>query len=88
MKRKRNYLRICFHPTILWLFFSAIPVSAHPHMFIDVMAKFMFADSMLSGMNIFRDIDEMTSASLIEELDVNRNGTFEMSEYCLSVLQP
>jgi ABC-type uncharacterized transport system substrate-binding protein len=58
-----------------------VPVSAHPHLFIDIMAKFMFSDSTLSGVNIFWDMDEMYSASLMEEFDLNKNGTFEKSEY-------
>lgn len=60
--------------------FSA-SVSAHPHLFIDIMAKFMLTDSMLSGVNVFWDFDEMYSATLIEEFDVNGNGTFEKPEY-------
>jgi ABC-type uncharacterized transport system substrate-binding protein len=61
---------------------GSIPtVNAHPHLFIDVMAKFMFADSVLSGVNIFWDLDEMTSAPLIEEFDLNGNSTFEKTEY-------
>lgn len=58
-----------------------VPVSAHPHLFIDVMAKFMLTDSTLSGVNVFWDIDEMTSAGLIDEFDLNRNGRFEKKEY-------
>jgi ABC-type uncharacterized transport system substrate-binding protein len=52
-----------------------------PHLFIDIMAKFMFSDSILSGVNIFRDMDEMYSASLMEEFDLNKNDTFEKSGY-------
>ena len=60
---------------------SIVTVNAHPHLFIDVMAKFMFADSVLSGVHVFWDIDEMSSASLIEEFDLDRNGKFEKTEY-------
>jgi ABC-type uncharacterized transport system substrate-binding protein len=59
----------------------AMTTGAHPHLFIDVMAKFMFSDSTLSGVNVFWDIDEMSGASLIEEFDFNHNGSFEKNEY-------
>jgi ABC-type uncharacterized transport system substrate-binding protein len=41
----------------------------------------MLTDSTLSGINVFWDLDEMTSAGLIEEFDLNRNNRFEKSEY-------
>lgn len=54
---------------------------AHPHIFVDVMAKFILTDSTLSGVNVLWDFDEMTSAPLIEEFDINGNGRFEKQEY-------
>ncbi|MBN1308057.1 MAG: DUF1007 family protein [Chitinispirillaceae bacterium] len=66
-------------PFVLWL--PVLPLSAHPHLFIDVMAKFMLTDSTLSCFNVFWDMDEMYSASLIDEFDLNRNNQFEKEEY-------
>ncbi|MBN1574994.1 MAG: DUF1007 family protein [Chitinispirillaceae bacterium] len=63
------------------LFCGVIALSAHPHLFIDVMAKFMLTDSTLSGINVFWDMDEMYSASLINEFDLNRNNRFEKDEF-------
>ena len=60
---------------------SPQPAEAHPHLFIDVSAKFMLTDSTLDCVNVFWDLDEMTSAGLIEEFDANRNNRFEKQEY-------
>lgn len=53
---------------------------AHPHMFIDVMAKFMLSDDVLRGINMFWDFDEMNSAMLMEDFDVNNNNRIDPDE--------
>lgn len=50
-------------------------------MFIDVMAKFMINDTVLTGFHVYWDFDEMNSAMLVEEFDKNGNGRFEKEEY-------
>lgn len=62
---------------------SPQPAEAHPHLFIDVSAKFMLTDSTLDCVNVFWELDEMTSAGLIEEFDANRNNRFEKQEYTI-----
>ena len=66
---------------VLWSVFCSAPAAPHPHLFIDVAAKFMITDSTLSMFNVFWDMDEMYSASLIEEFDCNGNNLFERDEY-------
>jgi ABC-type uncharacterized transport system substrate-binding protein len=66
---------------IICLLCCVFALSSHPHLFIDVMAKFMLTDSTLSGFNVFWDMDEMYSASLIDEFDLNRNNRFENEEF-------
>ncbi|MBD3355997.1 MAG: DUF1007 family protein [Chitinivibrionales bacterium] len=58
----------------------ATGAGAHPHMFIDVRAKFMLTDTSLSGVHLYWDFDEMNSAVFIEEFDRNRNNRFESDE--------
>lgn len=41
----------------------------------------MLTDSTLDCVNVFWDLDEMTSAGLIEEFDTSRNNRFEKQEY-------
>ncbi|MFP4014177.1 MAG: DUF1007 family protein [Chitinispirillaceae bacterium] len=67
---------------ILVIFCAALmnTAHAHPHMFIDVMSKFMVNDSALTGFYVYWDFDEMNSAMLIEEFDKNGNGRFEKEE--------
>ena len=67
-------------PVILYCQLFATFSSAHPHLFIDVTGKFLLTDSTVSGFNVFWDIDEMTSAGLIEEFDLNHNRRFEKNE--------
>ena len=73
-------MRALYFATLFLCFFTAAAFS-HPHLFIDVMVKFMLTDSTLSGFNVFWDMDEMYSASLIDEFDINRNNRFEKEEY-------
>lgn len=81
MKTKLQPFKSSVCTLVFLLCTFSVTVSAHPHLFIDISAKFMFSDSILSGVNIFWDMDEMYSASLMEEFDLNKNGTFEKSEY-------
>lgn len=76
LKRKLLFLIVS---TVLC---AVIPnrTEAHPHMFIDVMSKFMITDTSLAGFYIYWDLDEMNSAMLIEEFDKNGNGRFEKAE--------
>ena len=66
---------------VIYLLCGVLGLSAHPHLFIDVMVKFMLTDSTLSGFNVFWDMDEMYSASLVDEFDLNRNNRFEKEEF-------
>jgi ABC-type uncharacterized transport system substrate-binding protein len=53
---------------------------SHPHMFIDVAAKFMITDTSLAGFWVYWDFDEMNSETLIDEFDANKNRRFEPAE--------
>ncbi len=53
---------------------------AHPHMFIDVSAKFVLTDSTLAGFHVYWRFDEMNSAIFTDEYDKNGNNQFEPDE--------
>ncbi len=60
--------------------FAIHAAQAHPHMFIDVMAKFMLSDDCLRGITLHWYFDEMNSAMLLEDFDANKNGRIEPEE--------
>ncbi|MFP4416247.1 MAG: DUF1007 family protein [Chitinivibrionales bacterium] len=77
----RGFSLSCTHLLLLFLFTGGIQkASAHPHMWIDVQAKFMLTDSSLSGFYLYWTFDEMNSAMFTETYDANANGRFEPSE--------
>jgi ABC-type uncharacterized transport system substrate-binding protein len=76
---------ICRCVTLGLLLFTTMMVlptksSAHPHMFIDAMVKFMVTDTSLAGFYVYWDFDEMYSASLRDEFDTNGNKRFDPDE--------
>lgn len=75
---KRN-LHFFLIITVILCFCSS--AYTHPHMFIDVMAKFMINDTALSGFYVYWDFDEMNSTMIIDDFDANKNGRFEKVEY-------
>ncbi|MDG5814860.1 DUF1007 family protein [Chitinispirillales bacterium ANBcel5] len=64
---------------LLMLLFS-ISLLAHPHLFIDVSARFVINDSGLDGIQVLWEIDDMNSAMMVEHYDRNSDGVFDESE--------
>lgn len=62
------------------LFFFPAVTEAHPHMFVDVSAKFVLTDSTLAGFHVYWKFDEMNSAIFTDEYDKNGNNQFEPNE--------
>ena len=78
MKNLRNITRIYKSFLLLSFFFAS--VFSHPHLFIDVSAKFAITDSGLSGIYTYWKLDEMNSAIIKDFYDKNNSGIFEKRE--------
>jgi ABC-type uncharacterized transport system substrate-binding protein len=78
VKNLRNCTRI--DNAFLLLFFFFASVFSHPHLFIDVSAKFAITDSGLSGIYTYWKLDEMNSAIIKDFYDKNNSGIFEKKE--------
>lgn len=78
LKSRRNYNRLYITLLLLSFFFSYS--FSHPHLFIDVSAKFTLNDSGLSGIYTYWKLDEMNSAIIKDFYDKNSNGIFEKNE--------
>jgi ABC-type uncharacterized transport system substrate-binding protein len=61
-------------------FASAGPASAHPHVWINAVATFLFEDGMLVGVRHHWEFDEMFGSYVIEEQDADRNGKLDGAE--------
>lgn len=62
------------------LLVSALPLSAHPHMFFTNHAEFVWDGATLKGVYIEWVFDSFFSADLISGYDVNGDGAFSASE--------
>lgn len=70
----------CIHLLLLSVFLAcaaAAPARAHPHIWIDAVATFVFADSKLTGLRIQWTFDELFSSALREQFDPNKTGKFD-----------
>lgn len=65
---------------ILIFLFPNISAFSHPHVFIDNAFTFIFDDNSLAGIRVKWIFDEMFSASVIMDFDINRNNIFEENE--------
>jgi ABC-type uncharacterized transport system substrate-binding protein len=59
---------------------SARPASAHPHIWIDVVATVLFDNAKVTGVRFQWTFDEFFSAGVISEFDKNKNKKFEPAE--------
>ena len=78
LKNQRKYNQSYKASLLLSFFFAS--VFSHPHLFIDVSAKFAINDSGLSGIYIYWKLDEMNSAIIKDFYDKNNSGIFEKKE--------
>jgi ABC-type uncharacterized transport system substrate-binding protein len=56
------------------------PAAAHPHVWINAVATFLFADRMLVGMRHHWEFDEFFGSSVIQEHDANGDGELDPAE--------
>src|SRR5262245_9759792 len=56
------------------------PVVAHPHVWIDAVATFLFAERKLVGLRHRWEFDEFFGSFVIEEHDIDRDGAFDAAE--------
>ncbi len=63
---------------MLWLW--PLQLLAHPHVFIENQATFLFDDKGLAGIRLKWVFDDMFGASFIMDYDMNGNGNFEPAE--------
>ena len=56
------------------------PAEAHPHIWIDVVATFVFDNAKVTGVRFQWTFDEFFSAGVISEFDKNRNKAFDGAE--------
>lgn len=59
---------------------GAAPAAAHPHVWIDASATFIFADAKLAAVAHRWTFDEVLSAVFAREFDKNRDKTFDQAE--------
>ena len=56
------------------------PAAAHPHVWINAVATFLFEDRMLVGVHHHWEFDEMFGSYVIEEHDANGDGKLDRAE--------
>jgi ABC-type uncharacterized transport system substrate-binding protein len=56
------------------------PAAAHPHVWINAVATFLFEDRMLVGVHHYWEFDEMFASLVIEEQDADRDGKLNGDE--------
>lgn len=66
--------------SLIFISFISIPVSSHPHMFINIAMKLMLSDTGLLCIHTYWEVDEMNSAIILDYYDNNNNGRFEKNE--------
>ena len=59
---------------------AAGPAAAHPHVWINAVATFLFEDRMLVGVRHHWEFDEMFGSYVIEEQDADRDGKLDRAE--------
>jgi len=59
---------------------GAGPAAAHPHVWINAVATFLFEEGMLVGVRHHWEFDEMFGSYVIEEQDADRNGKLDGAE--------
>jgi ABC-type uncharacterized transport system substrate-binding protein len=59
---------------------SAGPAAAHPHVWINAVATFLFEDRMLVGVRHHWEFDEMFASYVIEEHDADGDGKLDRAE--------
>jgi ABC-type uncharacterized transport system substrate-binding protein len=59
---------------------SAGPAAAHPHVWINAVATFLFEDRMLVGVRHRWEFDELFGSFVIEENDANADGELDEAE--------
>ncbi|THB66366.1 MAG: DUF1007 family protein [Desulfovibrio sp.] len=76
MKRFLTFL------TTLWaaLLLAPYTASAHPHVFLEAEVTFVFDDEGLAGIRHRWVFDEMFTATILDIVDLNRNGTIDPDE--------
>ena len=62
------------------LLINAGNTSAHPHMFIDWTVEPSIEDSMMAGVRVVWTFDEMNSSAILQQYDLNKNGTLDDNE--------
>jgi ABC-type uncharacterized transport system substrate-binding protein len=76
----RTWLPIATAGALLAFAGRAEPVDAHPHVWIDAVVTFVFADGRLVGLRHHWKFDEFFGSFVLEEHDANRNGELEEAE--------
>ncbi len=59
---------------------AARPATAHPHVFIDNIVTFEFADGEITGLRLLWTFDEVFSQTMLEDFDADRDGSFSAAE--------
>jgi ABC-type uncharacterized transport system substrate-binding protein len=59
---------------------GAGPAAAHPHVWINAVATFLFEDRILVGVRHHWEFDEMFGSYVIEEQDADRDGKLDRAE--------
>jgi ABC-type uncharacterized transport system substrate-binding protein len=59
---------------------SAGPAAAHPHVWINAVATFLFEDRMLVGVRHHWEFDDMFGSYVIEEQDADGDGKLDQAE--------
>jgi ABC-type uncharacterized transport system substrate-binding protein len=79
MRRMRRYL-IAWILSFAGIVASAGVVTAHPHVWIDVVATFVFERGKLAGVRLEWTFDEFLSDTLVRTYDKDKDGTFDEKE--------
>ncbi|MGQ0677321.1 MAG: DUF1007 family protein [Rhodospirillales bacterium] len=59
---------------------AAMPAHAHPHVWIDNTATFVFQQGRIGAIRLRWMFDEIFSASIIQQFDKNKDGKFDAAE--------
>ena len=62
------------------LLLTARPADAHPHIWIDVVASFLFENDKVAALRLQWTFDEFFSSGVVDEFDKNKNGKFDTDE--------
>jgi ABC-type uncharacterized transport system substrate-binding protein len=70
----------CFSKVFFAIFVSFTGIFAHPHMFIEWSASLSITQSGLQSIKVQWVFDEMNSALIVEDFDVNKDGVLSAAE--------